>query len=302
MIPFRFMMPLGIISDEVGDDLQHACETLRGWGLRHVELRQAWGKNVVQWEEDEVERAMMIVRDQGLTVTAVASPVFKSPLDEQPRRQQADFALEGVESMEAQLELLDRACGLARRFGTRFVRVFTFWREPWSDLVEDRLADRFERAARVAKRHDVTLAVENEPVCIVGTGRELARVCRLLDERIPDDLRPHLGVLWDPGNALAGGEDDPYPGGYRALGACRPVHVHLKDLVHDADGSPTFVPIGEGHVDYRGQLARLRTDGYDGALVLEPHYAPSHLSREEAARACVDAARAALDAVRTGDA
>lgn len=294
------MMPLGIISDEVSDDLAHACERIRSWDLAHVELRQAWGKNIVRWTGGEVDRAAAIVRDHDLTVTAIASPVFKSPLDERPREQEADFALEGVESMEAQLELLERSCELANRFGTRFVRVFTFWREPWTDDAAERIARNFARAAEVARSHDVVLAVENEPVCIVGTGRELGRVCTLLEERLPEGLRPHVGALWDPGNALAGGEDDPFPGGYEALAGCRLVHVHLKDLVPRADEAPSFVPLGEGAVDYRGQFERLRADGYDGTLVLEPHYAPSHMSKEEAAHACVGAARVVLGSAPDG--
>lgn len=294
------MIPLGIITDEVGDDLREACRHVRSWGLDLVELRLAWGKNVVQWSDEEVDRAAEIVTEAGLTVTAIASPVFKSPIDERPRRLAADFALEGVESIDAQLELLDRACVVATRLGAPYVRVFTFWDEPWTAEVDDRLVDAFARAASVAAAHDVTLAIENEPVCLVGTGRELARICALLNERLPSDLRSRAGALWDPGNALAGGESDPYPGGFDAVGACRLVHVHLKDLVLDAEGTPSFVPLGEGDVDFDGQLRALSLGGYPGSVVLEPHYHPAHLARHEAALACVEAARAALAAAAKG--
>ncbi len=296
----RDVIPLGIITDEVGDDLRDACERVRAWGLDLVELRQAWGKNVVQWSDEEVDRAVDIVRGADLSVTAIASPVFKSPIDERPRRLAADFALEGVESIDAQLELLDRACALATRFGAPYVRVFTFWDEPWTDEVDDRLVDAFARAATVAAAHDVTLAIENEPVCLVGTGRELARICVLLNERLPSELRPRVAALWDPGNALAGGESDPYPGGFEAVAACRLVHVHLKDLVLGPDAEPSFVPLGQGEVDYDGQLRALALSGYAGSLVLEPHYQPSHLAKHEAAEACVVAARAVLAAATKG--
>jgi sugar phosphate isomerase/epimerase len=290
------MMELGIITDEVSDDFAHACELADAWGVRHVELRQAWGKNVVQLDDDEEQRLVDVVQRLGLRVTAVASPVFKSPLDEVPREVAADFALPGVESMTAQLDLLERACRLAARVGAPYVRVFTFWREAWSDDVADALTDKLTQAARIAVRHDVALAVENEPVCIVATGRESARLCKRLATSVPPELRPYLGTLWDPGNALAAGEQDAYPGGYEALEPCQLVHVHLKDLTLGTDGTPTYLPLGEGEVDYAGQLQRLRRDGYQGTVVLEPHYAPAHLSREEAAHACVLAARDALAA------
>jgi sugar phosphate isomerase/epimerase len=288
------MIALGIISDEVGDDLAASCARIASWGLRHVELRQMWGKNIVQLSDGEVDAAVAAVHGHGLTVTAVASPVFKSPIDERPRDLEADFALEGVETLDAQMELLERACELARRFGTRYVRVFSFWRQPWDDEVDRRLVDAFRRAAEVAERHEVVLAIENEPVCLVGTGRELARLWRLLQQELPANLVERVGLLWDPGNALAGGEDDPYPGGYRAAREGPMIHVHLKDLRWTDGERPDFVPLGDGLVDYRGQLAALREDGYDGAVVLEPHYAPPDLPRHDAAYACVEATRRLL--------
>lgn len=288
------MFDLGIITDEATDDFERGFELAHAWGLRYVELRQGWGKNVLQLGDEELDRLQEGLERYGLSVTAIASPVFKSPLDEVPRDVQADFALAGVESMEAQLELLERACELAVRVGAPLVRIFTFWREPWTEEVAAALTEKMERAARVAQKHGVTLAVENEPVCIVGTGRELGRLCVELGRALPADLRPHVGALWDPGNALSGGEADPYPGGYAALGSCRLLHVHLKDLVRSQGGAPSFVPLGQGDVDFAGQLRQLRNDRYSGVLVLETHYAPPHLSREEAAYACVAAAREVL--------
>ncbi len=288
------MMELGIITDEVDDDLEVACRHIADWGVEHVELRMLWGRNVVELDEADVLRALALLRRHDLRVTAIASPVFKSPLDEQPRTQKADFALEGVDTMEAQLELLDRACALANRFDAPMVRVFTFWREAWDDAVTVDLVGKLRQAAEVARRHDVVLAIENEPVCIVGTGQELGRLCGALDDGVPDDLARHLGALWDPGNALAAGEDPPYPDGYEALGSVRLVHVHLKDLRFDDAGAPVFVPLGEGRVDYEEQLARLRADGYVGKLVLEPHYRPAGMTRAEAAHACVVATQRLL--------
>lgn len=289
------MFDLGIINDEVSDDFARTCELVRAWGLSHVELRVLWGKNVLQLNENEVTQAVALLREHDLTVTAIASPVFKSPLDEKLREQEADFALEGVEGMEAQLELLERACALAGRFGTGMVRIFTFWREPWSETLAQEVVEKLGRGAEVAQRHGVVLAIENEPVCIAGTGQELGALCRTIATGLPTGLTEHLGALWDPGNALAGGEQVPYPDGYRSLRGCQLIHVHLKDLTFDETGSPMFVPLGEGRIDFRGQLEQLQRDGYRGVLVLEPHYRPEGILREEAARTCVEAAQQMLN-------
>ena len=286
------MVKLGIINDEVSDDFARSCELIASWGLSHIELRVLWGKNILQLSEEELERAKTLLEEYGLEVTAIASPIFKSPLDGQPREVAADFALPGSESFGAQLELLKRACDLCDLFGTRLIRVFTFWDEPWSEALLEATASKLLEAAALAQARDKVLAVENEPVCSVGTGRELAALCRVLQK---EDA--HLGALWDPGNALAAGETSPYPDGYEALQACNLVHVHLKDLTFSEEGQPQFVPVGQGEIDYEGQLRRLAEDGYEGAFVLEPHYRPADMTQEAAARACVEAARTLLERV-----
>ena len=288
------MLELGIISDEIGDDLERSCSLIRSWGMTHVELRTVWGKNVVQLSDEEVERARAIVRAHALTVTAIASPVFKSPLSGVPTTVAADFALAGVERFEDQLALLERTFTLCDHFGTTMARVFSFWREPWSDDLAAAIAAKMAVAAERAHHAGKLVVVENEPVCSVGTGWELGALDAALRQAAPQH-QDAIALLWDPGNALAAGEERPYPDGYAALDPQRIAHVHLKDASLDASGQATFVPLGHGAVDYRGQLRRLIQDGYSGLLVLEPHYRPAGVEREEAARTAVEAARAMLD-------
>ncbi len=289
-------MELGIITDEVHADFAVACENAARWGLPLVEVRNVDGKNVVLLDDREARRAAEVVHDLGMRVSGIASPVFKSPLDEVATAAAADFSVAGAVTVADQLGLLERSCELAKIFGTRLVRVFTFLRVPWSNEVVDQIVGHMVEAAKVAARHDVILAVENEPACVVGTGAELASFLERLDAALDADLRAHVGALWDPGNALAIGEERPYPDGYAAIRKDRIVHVHLKDLGVEAASYGTFVPIGQGRIDYRGQFAALRRDGYEGSLVLEPHYAPPGMDAVRAAQVCVDAAREALAA------
>jgi len=289
-------MELGIIADEVHASFATACEHIARWGVPLVEVRNVDGRNVTLLDDAALDDAAAVVRRHGLRVSGVASPVFKSALDERPSDAAADFAVPGLVTVDDNLALLERACVAARRLDTRLVRVFTFFRLPWSDAVVERVAGHLARAAEVARRHDVILAVENEPVCVVATGAELGAFMRRLDALLPDGLRPHVGALWDPGNALGAGEATPYPDGYAALPADRVVHVHLKDLGSEPASFGTFVPLGQGRIDYRGQFHALARDGYHGSVVLEPHYAPTGVDPLEAARTCVEAARGELAA------
>src|SRR5690606_19486694 len=139
----------------------------------------------------ELSQREQSVAASGLEVVGIASPVFKSPPDEQPLEKAADFALPGVESMSAQLALLERACVLAKRFDAPLVRVFSFWREAFTDEAAGQLVAKLSRAAELARFHGVKLAVENEPVCIVGTGAELGRLSELLAGGLPAALQGH---------------------------------------------------------------------------------------------------------------
>lgn len=289
-------MELGIITDEVHSDFALACEHAARWRLPLVEVRNVNGKNVVLLDDSEAEVAAGVVRDLGLRVSGIASPVFKSPLDEIATTASADFSVAGAVTVADQLQLLERSCELARLFGTRLVRVFTFLRVPLSDDVVAQIVEHMVAAAEVAAKHDVVLAVENEPACVIGTGAELATFLQRLDDALEPELRANVAALWDPGNALAIGEERPYPDGYGALPKDRIVHVHLKDLGREAASYGTFVPIGQGRIDYHGQFAALKRDGYSGNLVLEPHYSPAGMDTVQAAEVCVRAAREVLAA------
>lgn len=289
------MFKLGIISDEISSDLDRACTLTREWGMEHIELRTIWDKNILALSPKEFDRVGRIVDRHGLKVTAIASPIFKSPRDGVAREVAGDFQLRGYESFEGQLELIQRAAGIAKSLGTDRIRIFTFWREPWSDALVEEVAGRLIQAAALARELGVVLAVENEPVCVVGTGRELGDLFRVIDGTAEPELRDRIGMLWDPGNASHGGEETPYPDGYAALNPSRIIHLHLKDSAADTEGRRSSAPLGHGTIDYVSQLRRIRADGYRGALVLEPHYHPEGLTKEESALACVTAARGVIE-------
>lgn len=288
------MFKLGILSDEISADFEAACQLIKAWGLQHVELRTMWGENILELSAAELDRVGDLLGRSSLTVTAIASPIFKSPLDGKPVEVAGDFKVDGFESFAAQLDLLRKAAALCKRFKTRYIRVFTFWRQPLSDALLADVAAKLIEATRLAAELDVVLAVENEPVCVAGTGRELGALFKVIRPQLSADLRPHIGVLWDPGNGRYGGEASPYPQGYTALEPAEIVHVHLKDVLVDAADKPQLVPLGQGSVDFVGQLQQLKADNYAGVLVLEPHYHPAGMSQAEAAKVCVVAAQTCL--------
>ncbi len=81
--------------------------------------------------------------------------------------------------------------------------------------------------------------------------------------------RPNLAVNFDPANFLLYGTDDPL----HALDVLGPLvrGVHCKDALPSPvpDRLGEEVPMGTGNVDFPAILARLRSLGYDGPLVIE---------------------------------
>jgi sugar phosphate isomerase/epimerase len=93
-------------------------------------------------------------------------------------------------------------------------------------------------------------------------------------------------AVWDPGNAYMDGEI-PYPTGYEAIKKFL-VHVHVKDAALAAGASaPEWTCVGEGAIDWSGQIAALRADGYMGYLSLETHYNGKG-TKEASSRACLE--------------
>ena len=101
---------------------------------------------------------------------------------------------------------------LARFFGTKKVRIFSYWRVPDPEKVYPQVRDRLGKAARLAEKNGIVLVLENEHECNVGTGKELGRILR-------DVNSPALRGVWDPGNAVMLGET-PFPDGYLAVKGC----------------------------------------------------------------------------------
>lgn len=256
---------LAAITDEFSPDLDVALDAMASVGMTGVELRTIGGRNIVDFNNDAIDAMRSKVEARGMTVLSIASPLLKCVLPNAPevdtRFQQDVFA--SRHTFEDQPRLTARAFEIAARTGAGIIRVFSYWRTVDPDRCFGAIVAALSGLARQAGPLGVLIGLENEHACNVGTGVETARVLAAVDH-------PALGVVWDPANALVAGET-PFPDGYRQLTPARVIHVHAKDCdVHDH--KPTWGPVGEMSVDWRGQIRALRQDGYVGAISLETHW------------------------------
>ncbi len=234
-------------------------------GMTGAELRMLFGKNIIDLTDEELDRAKQICAAKGMEIISIASPLLKCVLPGAPevdsRFQQDMFAAKY--NFEDQPRLTARAFQIAHRLGARIVRVFSYWRSVEPDQCFDGVVSALVGLAERASKEDLIIGLENEHACNIATASETARVLAAIDH-------PNLKVVWDPANCYVSGEI-PYPDGYRKLPVSRIVHVHVKDC-HVDGHKPIWGPVGEGGIDWRGQIAALTADGYTGWVSLETHW------------------------------
>src|ERR1700678_2806394 len=84
--PFR----LAVINDEISQDFEKVCQIVSGdFGLRWIELRSMWDKNVTELNAKQIEDAQKILEEHKLRVTDIASPLFKTDWPGAPRSSQS---------------------------------------------------------------------------------------------------------------------------------------------------------------------------------------------------------------------
>ena len=271
----RQLFPIAAITDEFSQDIEVAVRSMAEIGMTGAELRMVFGKNVIDLTDAELDRACEIAARQGLEIVSIASPLLKCVLPDAPevdaRFQQDVFA--ATHTFKDQPRLTDRALVIAERTGARIVRVFSYWRAVRPEACFERVARALEQLAGQFVRHGRTVGLENEHACNIATGGETARLLEAV-------AHPNLKVVWDPANAYVSGET-PYPDGYRRLPVDRIAHVHAKDCRVEGH-RPVWCALGEGGIDWSGQIQALAEDGYRGWLSLETHWAGPGGDKHEA--------------------
>lgn len=272
-------MKIGAITDEFSPDIAIAVAAMREVGMKGAELRMVNGKNVIDLTDAELDAALAIVRGAGLEVIAIASPLLKCTLPDAPpideRFQQDVFAAK--HSFEDQPRLSQRAFEIAKRSGAKIVRVFSYWRVVNPAAVFERVVDALQELSDKAAEHDLIVGIENEHACNIATAHDTARILAAVDQE-------NLQVVWDPANAFVSGEE-PFPGGYQVLESKRIAHIHAKDCTLEGH-KPVWCALGDGDIDWKGQFAALKEDGYSGYIHLETHWPGPDGNKLEGSKIC----------------
>lgn len=246
-------LPLGIVSDEISQDFSEALEYGISWGIETYEIRLLTTGRIPQVDDAEVERVAGLIREKGVHISAVSPGIFKHPVT---RKDDLEHELTAV---------LPKTFEFAERVGSERVIVFGFQLDQNSgrEDQEPHAIELMQRAASIAEDAGHSIAVENEPGFIFDTGSNSARLTREIG-------KSNFGVNWDPCNSY-GMDERPYPEGYEAV---KPhiVNVHAKDT--ETSAHVKCIPLGEGNVDWKGQVRSLMQDRIVPHLTIETHCEP----------------------------
>lgn len=234
--------------DEIDTDPNVQVAVLQALGARHIEVRSAWGVNIVDLSPEQLDVLAAVFVDRGMGVSAIASPVGK-----------VDIAL----PVEHEVERLGVAIVAAQRLDCPYIRLFSFFSSEGMtpESIRDDVLKRMRAFADLAERESVILLHENEKD-IYGDTPE--RVLDIIESVGSGALR----VAWDNANYVQVGVK-PFTDGYVML---RPYleYLQVKDAIA---ATSAVVPAGKGDGQLLETLTALRDDGYTGFASLEPHLA-----------------------------
>jgi sugar phosphate isomerase/epimerase len=245
------MWTLSGFIDEISDDFSEQCKVAAGLGLRYVEIRSAWGTNILDLDDSKLATVRETLAEHGLKASSIGSPIGKISIDDE---------------FPPHLERMRHAVEVAQMLEAPYIRLFSFFipegTEP--DSWRDEVLTRMSALAEAASDADVILVHENEKE-IYG---DIPRRCL---DIVTSVSSPKLQLAWDPANFVQVGVR-PYTEGYDML---RPhvEYVQIKDAVA-ADG--TVVTAGNGDGELARTVRALRHDGFDGFFSLEPHLSLGH--------------------------
>lgn len=228
------MIRLCAFSDEYSNDLDKQIEGLKRCNIALMEIRGVNGKNIADIDKETAVEYRKKLDTNGISVWSIGSPIGKVDIE-------TDF--------DEYLEKVRHICALANIFGTKRVRMFSFFNAyDHSELVMERLRQMVE----VAIEYNVVLCHENEKEIYGDT------VDRVLEIR---DKVQGLNFVYDPANFIQCKQDclDALDKLYQFTD-----YFHIKDV----DSDQQLVPSGYGEGRLRELIKRIDRDT---VLTLEPH-------------------------------
>jgi sugar phosphate isomerase/epimerase len=252
------MSRLGVISDEISQNLLESLKFALKYNLAHIELRSIWERNVVELNEDEIKRVRDVINSYEIKLNCLTTPIFKCGLTSTAEIKREElFSLSKVSNANYHINvLLPNALKIANELNVSKIRIFGFIKSdekvPWTKIIKH-----VKRACILARNYGVILLIENEPVTFIQLSKELIKLLNEVNEE-------NLKVCLDIGNAFLTGEKDLLVALDRLKSAI--MNLHVKDLNEKKE----WVAVGRGVLPYE-KILQMLSRWYDNTITLETH-------------------------------
>lgn len=238
---------LGVITDEVTQDIFEAAAFCKKHGLECMEVRSVNNRSPFDYTNEDVEQIIAAAKEYDLEVTAISSPTFKCEYNDE-------------EAIKANIAGFEKCAIMANKMGAKYIRGFDFWNK---DVPVEVRATMYGDIIALCEKYDVYCALESDPAIHSSTPHKLAELLLAINN-------PRIKALFDPGNEIwvtsQTSED-----AYDKLKPCGIVNMHVKDGIN-TNGHTDGVKVGAGVADFVGIFKKLIADDYDGGVMLETHY------------------------------
>lgn len=233
-------------SDEIDSNTDIQFAVLNKLGIKYFEPRVIDGKNISKLNDEEVTILKQKMDKNGIKVSSIGSPIGKIKI---------------TDNFDAHFEVYKRVVKTAKMLDTKYIRMFSFYRDgegEWTQDERKEVFSRIEKMIEYAKENEVVLLHENEKDIY---GDTVQRCLDLMENFYGDNFK----AVFDPANFVQCGEDT------------RKAYDMLKEYIeymHIKDAKSTdrrVVPSGMGDGNLEYIISELFANGYDGFLSLEPH-------------------------------
>src|ERR1700730_14001518 len=145
------MFTISALADEIDPDPLKQIDILKSCGVRHIEFRSILGTNVLALSDAQIADFKALLDKTVLKLSAIGSPMGKIKIDD---------------PFEPHLEKFKRAIHLCGVFGTKNIRVFSYYPPDGFDgnwaKWRGEVISRMTQQCELAKKAGVRLIHENE--------------------------------------------------------------------------------------------------------------------------------------------
>ncbi len=151
------MAILSAFADEIDDDPKIQMDTMEPVGVKHIELRGAWGINVMKFTPEQRKELKRMFTDRGFAIACIGSPIGKVRMDEDFDRHFDDFR---------------HSVDLAEEFDSGYVRIFSYYPPEGDDIANHRDAV-IDLAQELSLNFPVLLGATSTQMELLGLGEAI---------------------------------------------------------------------------------------------------------------------------------